>query len=61
VAVKSIHNLGMLLLSLFLVIAGVRGLFSLAYSHLNLLANLLALFAGILILFSSVSGGKNKA
>jgi len=59
--VKTIHNLGMLLLSIFLVIAGVRGLFSLAYSHLNLVANLLALCAGILILWAGLATWKNKA
>lgn len=43
-------NLGMLLLSIWLVITGLAGVFQLAFAHMGLVMGLLALAAGVLLL-----------
>jgi len=45
------RRLGFLLLAIFLILYGLIALFSLSFSGLNIIMGLLALIAGILILF----------
>jgi hypothetical protein len=52
---KWIRNLGMVLVSIWFILAGLRGLLSLGFSHLNLLMNILALAGGVLVLWSLVT------
>ncbi|HVM42935.1 MAG TPA: hypothetical protein VMT77_05485 [Gemmatimonadales bacterium] len=52
----SLNKIGMLLLSIWFIFAGLRGLFGLGYSHFNLLMNLLAIVGGALVLWSLVQG-----
>ena len=61
---KLIKNLGMLLWSIWLILAGVRGLFNLGeIYHLNVLMNGIALVAGVLMLWAVLSlwSGKTQA
>jgi hypothetical protein len=59
--VKTIHNLGMLLLSLFVFLAGLRGLLSIQYRHYNLIVNLLGVASGVLIFWAVAANWKTKA
>ena len=55
-------KVGILLLSVFLVLAGLRGLLGLGDNHaLNTLINILALLTGVLILWSVPALWKERA
>ncbi len=47
---RSPRNIGMLLLSIYLILVGLTSLFSLSFAYSGLITGLLALLAGILIL-----------
>jgi hypothetical protein len=52
---KGLKNIGMLLVSIWFILGGLRGLLSLGFLHLNLLMNILALAGGALLLWSLVT------
>jgi hypothetical protein len=47
---KSSRSVGMLLLGIYLILAGLTSLFGLSFNGIGLLMGLLALLAGILLL-----------